>query len=130
MISQCCGKETFLNSPTYREEFMQDMPYQVCHECDNPCSLIPDYGMSDRELDEASRVEMFLPNGELNHNQGYLTGAKQVADAAQAKLIEHIKSPEMQHEVVQKILAYDRYGNGNVIEVTDAIINLLTGEGK
>jgi len=44
--------------------------------------------LTDKEMLEATQVNMFLPNGELDPDQGYLTGRKQVAKAQLNKVVE------------------------------------------
>ena len=49
-----------------------------------------EWELTDAEIIEASQVDMFLPNGELDPDCGYLKGRQQVAKAAQRKLVEWI----------------------------------------
>lgn len=49
-----------------------------------------EWELTDEEILKASQVEMILPDGTLNPDQGYLTGRVQVAHEAQKKLIEYI----------------------------------------
>ena len=44
--------------------------------------------LSPEEILEASEVSMFLPNGELDPDQGYLTGRQQVAKAQLKAVME------------------------------------------
>jgi len=42
--------------------------------------------LTDEEIEEASRVDMFLPNGELDLDCGYLRGREQVCKAQLKKI--------------------------------------------
>ena len=44
--------------------------------------------LSDEEIVEASRVNMFLPNGELDPDCGYIRGRQQVAQAQLKRVVE------------------------------------------
>ena len=46
--------------------------------------------LTDEEIQEATQVTMILPNGEINPDQGYLTGRQQVAKAQLKKVVDKI----------------------------------------
>ena len=49
-----------------------------------------EFMLTDEEIIETTRVDMFLPNGELDPDCGYLRGRQQVAKAQARKLLEAI----------------------------------------
>ena len=49
-----------------------------------------EFELTDKQIIEATRVDMFLPNGGLDPDCGYLRGRQQVAHEAQKELVKYI----------------------------------------